>query len=380
MVKRVEFQTLIDTLGTLTPNKLAKKANPVMKNAMGNKNSASPIQKIGQINTNRRGVLALGGAALLTGCAETSTNAKRSIYAAESQPSTYPSAAAVIAMGKYLEEKTDGRLGVKFYPGGQLGSEGSTLEIAMFGGLDMTRTFSAALNNIAPLTKLFSLPFLFRSTAHQRAVIDSEIGEDIMKSLEAFNLRGIAIYDTGGRSFYTTDRPIAHPSDLEGLKIRVPNSDIFLETVRALGANPTPMNYGEVYQGLVQKVIDGAENNWPAYIASRHYEVATYLSETGHFRTPDMLIMSLRTWQSFSPDDQALVKEAARYSQGVMRGLWDAEVEKSKKALLDRGGEILSDIDSAPFRDLMAPVYEKFVTPLLKPYLTEIDRMAEEGS
>jgi TRAP-type C4-dicarboxylate transport system substrate-binding protein len=140
------------------------------------------------------------------------------------------------------------------------------------------------------------------------------------------------------------------------------------------------MNYGEVYQGLVQKVIDGAENNWPAYIASRHYEVATYLSETGHFRTPDMLIMSLRTWQSFSPDDQALVKEAARYSQGVMRGLWDAEVEKSKKALLDRGGEILSDIDSAPFRDLMAPVYEKFVTPLLKPYLTEIDRVAEEGS
>lgn len=380
MVERVKLQTLIHTLGTLNPNKLAKKADPVMKKTMGIKKSANPIRKIGQLKTNRRGVLALGGAAVLAGCTDTSGNTGRFIYAAESQPATFPSAAAVIAMGKYLEEKTDGRLGVKFYPGGQLGSEGSTLEIAMFGGLDMTRTFSAALNNIAPLTKLFSLPFLFRSTAHQRAVIDSDVGEDIKKSLESFNLRGIAIYDTGGRSFYTTDRPIAHPSDLDGLKIRVPNSDIFLETVRALGANPTPMNYGEVYQGLVQKVIDGAENNWPAYIASRHYEVATYMSETGHFRTPDMLIMSLRTWQSFSPDDQALIKEAARHSEGVMRSLWDSEVEKSKNALLERGGEILSDIDSAPFRDLMGPVYEKFVTPELEPYLAEIDRIAEEGS
>ncbi len=339
------------------------------------------MRQIGSLKTNRRGVLALGSAALLSsGCADSSSNTKRSIYAADSQPVSYPSTAAVVALGEYLEEKTDGRLGVKFYPGGQLGSEGSTLEIAMFGGLDMTRTFSAALNNIAPLTKLFSLPFLFRSTAHQRAVIDSDIGEDIMESLENYNLRGIAIYDTGGRSFYTTDRLITHPSDLDGMKIRVPNSDIFLDTMRALGANPTPMNYGEVYQGLVQKVIDGAENNWPAYIASRHYEVASYMSETGHFRTPDMLIMSLRAWQSFSEDDQALIKEAARHSMGVMRNLWDAEVEKSKKALLDRGGEILSDIDSAPFRDLMAPVYEKFVTPQLEPYLKKIERIAETGS
>ena len=280
-------------------------------------------------------------------------------------------------MGKYLEEKTDGRLSIKSYPGGQLGSEGSTLEIAMFGGLDMTRTFSAALNNIAPLTKLFSLPFLFRSTAHQRKVCDGEVGEDILKSLEAFNLRGLAIYDTGGRGFYTTERLIDHPSALQGLKIRVPNSDIYLATVKALGANPTPMNFSEVYQGLVQKVIDGAENNWPSYISTRHYEVAPNYSETGHFRTPDMLIMSLRTWQSFSPADQALVKEAARHSVGVMRGLWDARVEASKVTLRESGGEILTNIDTEPFRALMGPVYEQFVTPELKPYLTKIESIGE---
>ena len=332
---------------------------------------------------NRRafgGLMVGGGSLALTGCSNSAVGGKRLLYSTDSQPNGYPTVEAVNALGKYLEEKTGGRLGVKNYPGGQLGSEGSTLEIAMFGGLDMTRTFSAALNNIAPLTKLFSLPFLFRSTVHQRAVIDGDIGDDILTSLEGFGLRGLAIYDTGGRGFYTTDRPIPHPSALEGMKIRVPNSDIFLATMRALGANPTPMNFSEVYQGLVQNVIDGAENNWPSYISTRHYEVAPYFSETGHFRAPDMLIMSLRTWNSFTPEDQKLVMEAARHSVQVMRSLWDARVEDSKKTLIESGGEILSDIDSGPFRDLMAPVYEKFVTPLLEPYLKKIDRIAEQGT
>ena len=337
-------------------------------------------QKTSALNRRAFGGLMLGGPLALSACSNSAVGGKRVLYSTDSQPNGYPTVEAVNALGKYLEEKTGGRLSVKNYPGGQLGSEGSTLEIAMFGGLDMTRTFTAALNNIAPLTKLFSLPFLFRSTAHQRTVADGEIGDDILKSLENFGLRGLAMYDTGGRGFYTTDRLIPHPSALEGMKIRVPNSDIFLATMRALGANPTPMNFSEVYQGLVQNVIDGAENNWPSYISTRHYEVAPFYSETGHFRTPDMLIMSLRTWNSFSPEDKVLVMEAARHSVQVMRSLWDARVEDSKKTLIESGGEILSDIDSAPFRALMGPVYEQFVTPQLEPYLKKIDRIAEQGT
>lgn len=326
------------------------------------------------------GALAAGGTFALSGCGGADTDTNRILYSTDSQPDGYPTVEAVKFMGEYLSEKTDGRLSIKSYPGGQLGSEGSTLEIAMFGGLDMTRTFSAALNNIAPLTKLFSLPFLFRSTEHQRRVADGDVGEAILQSLADYNLLGLAIYDTGGRGFYTTDRPIPHPSALEGLKIRVPNSDIFLATVRALGANPTPMNFSEVYQGLVQNVIDGAENNWPSYISTRHFEVAPYFSETGHFRTPDMLIMSLRTWQNLSPDDQVLVRDAARQSVTVMRSLWDERVENSKQALLESGGEILSDIDTAPFRERMGSVYEQFVTPELQPFMDEIDRLAETGT
>lgn len=346
-----------------------------------NNSQSKSVLRSGLTSRSRRNFakLALGSSLALAGCSSKTVSTNRVLYSTDSLPDGYPTVEAVKALGAYLSEKTDGRLSVKTYPGGQLGSEGSTLEIAMFGGLDMTRTFSAALNNIAPLTKLFSLPFLFRSTEHQREVVDGEIGQTIMESLEAFNLRGIAIYDTGGRGFYTTGKPIPHPSALEGQKIRVPNSDIFLKTMRALGANPTPMNFSEVYQGLVQKVIDGAENNWPSYISTRHYEVAPYFSETGHFRTPDMLIMSLRTWENFSESDQALIKEAARHSVGVMRSLWDARVEVSKKTLIENGGKILTNIDSEPFRDLMGPVYDEFVTPELKPYLAEINRIGEAG-
>ncbi|MEM9837634.1 MAG: TRAP transporter substrate-binding protein [Pseudomonadota bacterium] len=331
------------------------------------------------MRANRRELgITLAGATLgLAACSQQASGAKgRTLFSADSQPDGYPTVEAVKAMGAFLEQETDGRLSVKIYPGGQLGSEGSTLEIAMFGGLDMTRTFCAALNNIAPLTKLFSLPFLFRSVDHQRKVADGAVGRAILESLEAQNLRGLAIYDTGGRGFYTTEQPVPHPSALNGLKIRVPNSDIYVATIRALGANPTPMNFNEVYQGLIQNVIDGAENNWPSYISTRHYEAAPFFSETQHFMTPDVLIMSLRTWNSFSSSDRELIQEAARRSVAVMRGLWDETVANAKKTLVESGGEITSNIDTEPFRALMQPVYDRFVTPELAPYLQQIDQVA----
>ncbi|MEM1380203.1 MAG: TRAP transporter substrate-binding protein [Pseudomonadota bacterium] len=320
------------------------------------------------------GCFIAGAPLALAGCSGDVSTDGRTLFATDSQTDGYPSVEAVRFMGAFLERETGGRLSVKLYPGGQLGSEGSTLEIAMFGGLDLTRTFSAALNNIAPLTKLFSLPFLFRSVAHQRAVADGPVGEAILQSLTQQNLRGVAIYDTGGRGFYTTDQPVPDPAALEGLKIRVPNSDIYIATIRALGANPTPMNFNEVFQGLVQNVIDGAENNWPAYISTRHYEAAPHFSETQHFMTPDMLIMSLRTWESFSPADQELIQEAARESVRVMRSLWDASVADAKATLIASGGTITSDIDPAPFRDRMQPIYDHFVTDDLKPFLAQINR------
>lgn len=330
-----------------------------------------------RVDRRQFGGLALSSLAA-AGCTQRE-GTERIFFAADSHPAGYPTVEAVRSFGEDISKRTNGRLKVQSYPGGQLGSEGSTLEIAMFGGLDLTRVFSAALNNIAPTTRVLSLPFLFRSTGHLRAMADGAVGREILASLEPHGLHGLAIYDGGARGFYTTGTPIAEPAALRGLKIRVPNSDILLETVRALGANPTPMNYGEVYQGLVQKVVDGAENNWPSFVSSRHAEVARYYSETRHAMAPDFLVMSKRSWDRLARADQDLVQEAATASMTVQRALWDQRVMEAKESFKKSGGTIVENIDQGPFRAEITSVYERFAGPDIAPIISAIEALEDQA-
>ena len=146
--------------------------------------------------------------------------------------------------------------------------------------------------------------------------------------------------------------------------------------VEALGANPTPMSFGEVYQGLVQGVIDGAENNWPSYQATRHYEAARFYSTTEHVMAPEVLVMSMQRWRKLSPADRDLVREAAAQSVPVMRELWDARVEAARAAVLEQGVTLTDVADKASFQRLMEPVYSRFVAPGLRGLLDEIQALA----
>lgn len=308
----------------------------------------------------RRAVLGgLSVAGYLSGC---SRRGARPLLSADSHPDGYPTVEAVKSMGAYLKNKTDGRLDIRVYAGGQLGSERDTLEITTFGGLDLNRVFLAPLNSIEPLTAVPSLPFLFRSTAHMRASLDGAPGEAVLRSLEPHNLIGLCFYDSGERSFYNTRKPILSPSDMEGMKIRVPNSDLNVAMIRALGADATPMSLGEVYQSLVQGVIDGAENNWPSYESGRHFEAAPYYSLTRHMMTPEILVMSSSRWNKLSGADRDLVKEAARASVPVMRELWDTRVESAKSTLLAAGVEVNEVSNLSEFQALMEPVWEQFAS------------------
>jgi TRAP-type C4-dicarboxylate transport system substrate-binding protein len=147
---------------------------------------------------------------------------------------------------------------------------------------------------------------------------------------------------------------------MRGLKIRVQNSDLFVAMIRSLGADATPMDLGEVYQGLVQGVVDGAENNWPSYETGRHYEVAPYYSLTNHVLTPEILLMSKTRWDKLMPEDQAIVRQSARDSVPFMRKLWDARVAKAKAIVMSSGVKI-NEVDPEPFRTRMRPVWESFV-------------------
>lgn len=299
------------------------------------------------------------GVAGITGCSRSDS---RRLYASDHHSADYPTVVAVNAMGKSLFEKTDGRLDIKTYPGGQLGSERDTLEITVFGGLDINRVNAAPLNSLAPMTVVPCLPFLFEDEAHLHRSLDGEPGKFVLDSLQDHGLVGLCYYESGMRSFYNTKKPIRSPDDMKGMKVRVQNSDVYVSMINALGADATPMYLGEVYSSLVQGVIDGAENNWPSYQAGRHFEVARYYSLTRHVMAPEVLVMSQHRWRSLSDADKEAVMSSAKESVGIMRTLWRERVLQAQKLVIDSGVEINEVDNIAEFSSLMKPLWERIAS------------------
>ncbi len=286
---------------------------------------------------------------------------------ADTHSDGYPTVEAVKYMGKLLSEWTNGRLSIKVYAGRQLGEEKDTIEQTAAGAIDLNRVNLAPLNSIVPETAIPALPYIFRSLEHMHKVMDGEVGQEILDAFEAHGMVGLCYYDSGARSFYNSKRPIKSPADLKGLKIRVQNSDLFVATMEALGADATPMEFGQVYEALKTGVIDGAENNWPSYESTRHFEVANHYSLDQHSMSPEVLVMSKKSWDKLSKKDQEIVKKAAWMSVPVMRELWNARVIKSKGIVMKAGNKVISDVIKQPFIDAMGPVYDKFAgTPALK--------------
>tara|TARA_R110000868_G_scaffold101630_2_gene279685 strand:- start:3509 stop:4510 length:1002 start_codon:yes stop_codon:yes gene_type:complete len=317
---------------------------------------------------NRRMVIAGGSALALAGCG---AQTNRALYSADAHVSDYPTVQGVQAMADMIEARTDGRIRIKIFAGGQLGSERDTLELTIFGGLDLNRVNLAPLNSFAAETIVPSLPFLFNSIDHMRRSLDGTPGDEILASLEPHGLIGLCFYDSGARSFYNTRHPIQTPADLAGMKIRVQNSDLYVAMVQALGANPTPISLGEVYQSLVQGVIDGAENNWPSYESLRHFEAARYYSLTRHVMAPEILVMSRHRWNRYDDADKAIIRQAARDSVPVMRALWDQRVEASRQRVLDFGVEANEIEDISAFSTLMETVWDRFVVSDVQRRLVE---------
>ncbi|WP_088286873.1 TRAP transporter substrate-binding protein [Ideonella sp. A 288] len=318
----------------------------------------------------RHSLLALSAA---IGLAITSPVLARDFRSADVHPADYPTVEAVRAMGKALKEQSHDKLGVKVFASGALGAERDTIEQLKIGGLDMMRINAAPLNNIVPETIAISMPFVFRSIDHMRRVLDGPIGDEILAAMGEQGMVGLAFYDSGARSVYTVKRPIKTLADVKGMKIRVQQSDLFVAMMEALGANATPMPYGEVYTGLKTGIVDGAENNWPSYESSRHFEAAKYYNTTEHSMVPEVLVFSKKIWDTLSKDDQALLRKTAKESVSTMRKLWDEREAKSRKVAEAGGAQVVVIADRKPFVDAMAPVYTKFAsTPKLRDLVKRI--------
>jgi tripartite ATP-independent transporter DctP family solute receptor len=289
-------------------------------------------------------------------------------------PDDYPTVMAVKFISDQLKAKTGGKDSIKVYPNSQLGSEKDTVEQTKIGALDFVRINVAPMNNICPETMVPTMPFLFRSKEHMRHVLDGPVGDEILKACEKQGFIGLAFYDSGSRSIYTTKKPVKTIADMKGLKIRVQQSDLWVALLQAMGANATPMPYGEVYTALKTGLVDGAENNWPSYDTSKHFEVAKFYAITDHSMAPEMLLMSKKIYDGLTPAEQKIIREAAKESVPYMRKLWD-EKEKASRALVEKGGAQIVEVDKKSFSDAMKPVYDKFIT---EPKLKDMIKRAQD--
>jgi len=289
------------------------------------------------------------------------TGFAKEFRSADVHPEDYPTVMAVKMMSDIIKKKTDGKHSIKVFTGNALGGEKDTIEQTKIGALDFVRINVAPMNNICPETMVPTMPFLFRSKDHMRKVLDGPVGDEILKACEKQGFVGLAFYDSGSRSIYTTKKPVKTLADAKGLKIRVQQSDLWVALLQAMGANATPMPYGEVYTALKTGLVDGAENNWPSYDTSKHFEVAKYYAITEHSMAPEMLLMSKKIYDGLTPAEQKIIRDAAKESVPYMRKLWD-EKELKSRHLVEKAGAQIVEVDKKSFSDAMKPVYDKFIT------------------
>lgn len=295
------------------------------------------------------------------------------LRSSDTHPDGYPTVAAVQKMGEMLKERSAGRICIEVFHSAQLGEEKDTIEQTKFGVIDMNRVSMGPFNNIIEETKVVSLPFIFRGTDHMHRVMDGPIGAEILAAFEPHGFIGLAYFDGGSRSFYNSKKPIDSIDDLAGMKVRVMQSDVFVDMMSALGANATPMPFGEVYSALQTGVIDAAENNWPSFESSGHFEVAGYYTLNEHLIVPEVLVMSKVSWDKLTSEDQALIRQAAKDSMPINRELWAAREKVSEEKIRAAGVQIIDNIDKTPFIEAMVPVYQKHAnTPKLQDLVTRI--------
>ncbi len=304
-------------------------------------------------------IAALPFAFCVSGLAQASMNLK----IAEIHPAGYPTVVAQEHMGKKIEEATNGELKFQMFAGGVLGSEKEVVEQVQIGAVQMTRVSLGTVGPVVPDVNVFNMPFIFRDNAHMRAVIDGEIGQEILDKItnSEFNMVGLAWMDGGVRNLYTK-KPVRSIEDLKGMKIRVMGNPLFIDTLDAMGANGIAMDFGELFSALQTGVVDGAENNPPSMLEQNHYRSAKYYTLTGHLILPEPIVMSKTTWNKLTPEQQVLVKKYAHEAQLEERKLWDEKSASSEKALKEAGVEFIT-VDKKPFYDATAPVRAKYGAP-----------------
>lgn len=255
-----------------------------------------------------------------------------------------------------VKEKSGGTINIQILPNGQLGSEADNITSIQAGALDMAKVSASTLGNFNNAWNAMSVPYVFNDQAHYFNVMDGEIATELYNITEGDGFIGLTWLDSGARSFYTKDKAIRVPEDLKGLKIRTMDSQMAIDMMNALGGSATVMGYSEIYTGLQQGVIDGAENNITAL--RDHSDVAQFYCYDEHTRIPDVIIISAKVWSQMSDSQKAIMKETAAETSEEYKTRWAAFEEEVKAAAESNNVTFVEDVDTAAFQAACQPIYE----------------------
>ncbi|TWI58328.1 tripartite ATP-independent transporter DctP family solute receptor [Pseudomonas duriflava] len=259
-----------------------------------------------------------------------------------------------------VKEKSGGKIKVRLFPGGTLGGDLQTVSALQGGTLDLTVLNAGILSAQVKDYAILDFPFLFNNAKEAQAVIDGPVGQELSKRLESKGLRTLGYWDLGFRNLTNSKRPVTKWEDMQGLKIRVIQSPSYLETFSALGANPVPMPFPEVYTGLEQRTVDGQENPNTVILGTKFYEVQKYLSVTRHIYNPQSFIIGERSWNKLNEDERKVITEAAAEAQVYQRSVSAEAQDKAYETL--KGSMTTNEISPAEmdrFREKTKPVIEK---------------------
>ncbi|MDR3591379.1 MAG: TRAP transporter substrate-binding protein [Negativicutes bacterium] len=279
---------------------------------------------------------------------------------AEIHEASYPTTVGAFELARLVELRTEGRVRIEVYHSMVLGDEAAVIKKIQDGEIDLTRINIGPVTKYVPALNAFLMPYIFRDTDHMLKVVNGPVGNDVLAACEKSDFIGFGWFDGGTRNFYT-NKPVKAPGDLKDMRIRTLQNDLMVAMINSLGAKAIPMPHGDTYAALKAGVLDGAENNYPTYDETNHYQLAKYFIEDEHTRNPDLIVGSKKSIEAkCSKEDIEIIKQAVREAQALQFELWAQTVKTAKDKVIAAGCEItmLTPAQKQLFADAVQPIYD----------------------
>lgn len=264
----------------------------------------------------------------------------RTIVIAHGLNTSHPVHKALEVFAREIEQNSSGNMRARIYPAQQLGTERETLELLQLGAISATKVSSAVLENFSPAFAVFSVPYLFNPSENLYEALKKPACKEVLQTLDKAAMTGLCYFNAGFRHVYTRNKRVVAPADLQGMKIRVMESNSSVRLFQLLGASPTPISWGELYTALQQNVVEAAENNPPSYLYSRHFEVCPNYFLTYHLCLPDVLVFSKKVWDNLLPNEQKIIRDAAEKAAAFQFQFWEATEQAVADELRKNGVRI----------------------------------------